>query len=104
MSGLNNFVDSIVNENTMLRTKIETYNKDEEIQKMKEKLSHYMSNSLHIMTDSEKEKRKAFSNKHYNWCKSNYRTILVGTGIGTSVEVQCIKCGASECITDTDNW
>lgn len=101
---LNLYVQDLIDRNNRLNDTLIKFNKDEEIQKLKGEVSNLLMNSIHIMSDKEKELSKNFSNKHYSSCKSNSEYIIYGTGIGTIVKTRCKKCGDMEDITDTNNW
>ena len=105
--------EELKNENKILREELNSYNKDEEIQKCQMAVKDTISHSLFVMSDKEKKANAEFKNKHYKMCaeplhnkaKGNtYIYELTGTGIGTVIKIKCPICGAEEDITDMDNW
>lgn len=104
LSDLNLYINDLISINEKLRKQLKDFNKDDEIQKLKEQLGIFRTNSIHVMSDKENESAKKFSSQHYNSCKSNIQYILEGNGIGTGITVKCKKCLTEENITDIDNW
>ncbi len=98
----------LLEDNEELRERLNEYSKDEEIQKLKLQIKEYRNHSLQQLTDKELELDKDFRNKHYNdkACGNgndfSYR--LIGTGIGTVIEITCNKCGETKDITDNESW
>ena len=85
--------------------KLEEYDKEEEIAKLKKKIEHLRRNSVAIMSDKEKELYKTFSRRHNEKCGSRSSEIRVsGTGIGGIIKCYCPKCGEIEDITDISSW
>lgn len=104
MKELQGYVDTINQQNGVLQERLRTYNKDEEIHKLREEIAELRRNSLLIMSDKEKEAAKTFSEEHYIKCHGNVEYNLVGTGIGTVVKIKCQKCNLQQDITDIDAW
>lgn len=99
--------------------RVKEYNKDEEIQKLENKIAEkdkeiesLCKRSLMIMTNKERDARKAFIHKHYELHNngefkgngSTYIYTLTGTGLGTDITIKCPICGEEENITDIDSW
>lgn len=91
-----------------LRRKLCTYNKEEEIAKRDETINKLYDHALYMMFDKEKERERAFRERHWRetGCKNGNHYIydLVGTGIGVGITIICPVCGAKEDITDIDSW
>jgi hypothetical protein len=104
LEDLNLYISDLIDSNKRLNEKLNNYSKEEEIQKLKNKLDYYLTNSLHIMSDKEKDDLKIFRDGHYETCKGNINITLEGTGIGTGVTVKCKKCNIEKDITDVDSW
>lgn len=92
---------------------LNTWNKDEEIQKLKNEIKYLRKHSLQQLSDKELAAELAFRNKHYEECArplhskfygNTYIYELSGTGIGTGIKITCPICGKSEDITDTESW
>ena len=92
---------------------VNEWNKDEEIQKLKNEVKYIRRHSLLQMSDKEVQAEKAFREEHYKKCalplnskiKGNtYIYTLTGTGLGTGIEIQCPICGEKKDITDIDSW
>ena len=103
-SRLESFISDILTKNQRLQDKLNNFNLDEEIQKMKSELDDIKRRSVHEMSALEASREREFRAKHYKSCESNASIILTGTGIGTSVVMKCHKCGKKENITDMDTW
>jgi len=101
---LEDYIDKLVSQNTMLRLKLNNFNKEEEIKKLNNELTELRSNSIHCLTIKEKNLVEKFRNEHWESCKGNIRYIIEGTGLGNGVSLQCTKCSKSENITDYDKW
>lgn len=85
--------------------RLEEYNKEEEIVKLKKEIEYLRGNSVAIMSDKEKELYKNFSCRHNEKCNSSSSEIRVtGTGIGDVIKCFCPKCGEIEDITDITSW
>lgn len=84
------------------REQVREWNKDEEIQKLKNEIAHYRKHSLLQLTDKSKEKLDAFTLKHIHSHTFIYQ--ITGTGIGSIVKVSCDKCGEEIDITDAESW
>lgn len=85
---------------------IREWNKDDEIQKVKDLAQYYMGHGLHMLSDKEAERVKTFRNMHYKSCNngSSFTFELVGTGIGEAITIVCPVCGQKEDVTDYDTW
>ena len=95
---------------TELQKKLAEYNKDKEIQLLKQEIENMRKNSLIILGSSGKEKIDAFRKKHYLLHKDKdfhgncYIYRLTGNGIGECVEIICPFCNESEDVTDNTRW
>lgn len=93
-----------------LQKKLAEYDKDKEIQLLKEEIQNIRKNSLIVLGSSEKEKIDAFRKKHYLLHKdkgfhgNSYIYRLTGTGIGECIEITCPFCNESEDVTDITHW
>ena len=85
---------------------LQNWRKDEELQELRKEMRQLRKNALFIMTDKEKEEQRAFCDKHYKSCNNSgsYTYHLFGTGIGTSIDIECDKCHQIKNITDVDSW
>lgn len=101
---LNKFVDNLIEKNNYLIKRLEEYDKDEQVAKLLKENQRLRDGSLHNLTEKENEEYKAFKEQHWNSCQGNTRFILEGTGMGTSVTLQCTKCNRTKNITDYSNW
>ena len=101
---INKYVNNLNKRNKSLIETLNTYNKDEEIQKLQEEINIFRNNSLYIMSESEELLYKEFSNEHYKTCKGNTKYIITPTGIGSALELICTKCNKVKNITDYSNW
>lgn len=88
------------------KKKLNEYNKDEEIQKLNNKILKLKEHSLFDMTDRELAEEKAFRARHYKNCKNGSTFVyeLTGTGIGTCIKITCPVCKKSKDITDVTGW
>ena len=102
------------NEVKEMRERLQSWNKDEEIQKLKEKNDWIYAHCLcPNLSDKEVAAIRDFKKKHYETCCGNgmfknkgntWRYEITGTGIGHIIKVQCIECGQWLDVTDIDNW
>ena len=93
---------------------LQEWNKDEEIQKLKEQNDWIYKHALCTnLSDKEIASMNAFRKKHYETCCGNgkykskgntWRYEISGTGIGHIIKIQCSECGVWEDVTDIDNW
>lgn len=93
---------------------LKEWNKDEEIQKLKEEKEYITSHCLlNGLSDKEIAAIKDFKEKHYKTCCGNgkykskgntWRYEISGTGLGPIIKIQCVECNAEEDVTDIDNW
>ena len=100
------FINSCEEEKEKAIKKLNEYNKDEEISKLKEKLKKTRENSLFEMSDKEKLAEKEFREIHYKECKngSDFIYEIKGTGIGTIIQISCPVCKKKKDITDVSSW
>lgn len=90
-----------------LREKVNTFNKQETIQKCYNQLESTYAHSLSQLTDKELHSMKTFIDKHYHSeCHNGNHYIydITGTGLGACITIKCPKCGESEDITDEDKF
>ena len=90
-----------------LREKVNTFNKQETIQKCHNQLESAYAHSLSQLTDKELQSMKTFIDKHYHGeCHNGNHYIydITGTGLGACITIKCPKCGESEDITDEDKF
>lgn len=98
--------DSVCKDKEGLLNVIDTWNKDAELQKLRDEVDYYRRHSLCQLSDKEMAAIKKFKNEHYKLCKNagTYRHELSGTGIGTAIKIICPCCEAEENVTDYDTW
>lgn len=97
-----------------LRETLKEWNKDEEIQKWKNRNDWIYNHSLvSNLSDKELEALENFRKNHYRTCCGNgkYKNkgntwiyTISGTGFGHIIKITCPECGQSEDVTDIDNW
>lgn len=106
LSQLTEDIKTIQVENQYLRKKLHDYKQEEEIKERDEMISNLRKHSLLIFTKSEKEQRDIFVQGHYKKCKNagNYIYNIIGTGIGTIVNIECPVCHEKVDITDYSAW
>jgi len=106
LSQLTEDIRTLQTENQYLRKKLHDYKQEEEIKERDEIISNLHKHSLLIFTMSEKQLRDTFVQKHYEKCENagNYIYNLIGTGIGTVVNIECPVCHEKEDITDYSVW
>lgn len=93
---------------------LKEWNKDEEIQKLKEEKKYITSHCLlNGLSDKEIAAIKDFKEKHYKTCCGNgkykskgntWRYEISGTGLGHIIKIQCPECNEWLDVTDIDNW
>lgn len=88
------------------KNKLSDWNKERELQSMQNELENCRESALHLFVGKEKESEQRFREQHYQKCKNGnqFGYLLTGTGIGTSVEIQCPVCGETKDITDYSFW
>ena len=95
-----------------LLKRLEEFDKDVEIKKMKDELDSVYRNSLVVLSDVEKERLDGFHDKHYcihndgkykAFCNT-YVYKITGTGLGNCIEVECPICHERLDITDVSSW
>ncbi|KAA6446731.1 hypothetical protein [Bacillus swezeyi] len=104
MNELNTFIGNLTSERDSLAEKLRNFNKDEEISKLLKENENLRINSLHSLSEKEREESDAFREEHWKKCKGNTSYLLTGAGIGTRVEVICSKCKIKKDITDISVW
>lgn len=106
MQVITDYVNNLRAENQTLRDTLNSYNKDEEIAKLKTEMKELWDNSLFVLYPKEKDRIKEFEQIHYEKCRNSneYTYHMTGTGIGTVVKVQCPVCKEIQDVTDVDSW
>lgn len=106
LNDLSAAVNDIIEENEELRETLRTYNKDEEIQSLKDELDSVYKRSICVLSEREKDSLYKFRNKHYTDCRNfgEFTFDLLYSGIGHCVKVKCPICGEEEDITDMSCW
>ncbi|MCF7618539.1 hypothetical protein L3137_14885 [Bacillus sonorensis] len=104
MDELSTFIDNLINERDSLVEKLRNFNKDEEISKLLKENENLRINSLHTLSEKEREEADAFKEEHWKKCKGNTSYLLTGASIGTRVKVICSKCKTQKDITDISVW
>jgi hypothetical protein len=104
MGELNVFIDNLINERNSLAEQLRNYNAEEKVANVLKENDKLRVNSLHVLSEKEREQADVFRKGHWESCKGNARYILEGTGIGMGVTVQCTKCNRTKNITDVSNW
>ena len=106
MQVITDYINNLRAENQMLKDMLNSYNKDEEIAKLKTEMDELWSNSLIVLYPKEKDRIKTFKQKHYEKCKNGneYTYHMTGTGIGTVIEIECPVCKGIQDVTDVDSW
>ena len=97
-----------------LRETLQEWDKDEEIQKWKNKNDWIYNHSLvSNLSDKELKALGDFRKNHYRICCGNgkYKNkgntwiyTISGTGLGHIIKITCPECGQSEDVTDINNW
>jgi hypothetical protein len=101
---LKEHIEAIESQSEYFRQQVNEWNKDSEIQRLKEENDRLKVRSVHILSDKEESDLREFRNEHYNSCKSATEEIISHSGIGSGITVRCVKCGTKKNITDTDMW
>ncbi|MDM5216884.1 hypothetical protein [Bacillus velezensis] len=104
MSDLGTFIDNLINERDSLAEKIRSFNADEEIAKLLKENENLRINSLHTLSEKERDEADAFREEHWEKCKGNMAYLLKGASMGTAIEVICSKCKTKKDITDISVW
>lgn len=96
-----------------MESTLENWNKDDELQKLRNSNEWLHKHSLLTVSDKEMESLRAFRDKHYEMCCGNgkYKSkgntwiyTISGTGIGHIIKITCPECGQTEDVTDIDSW
>ncbi|MCY7858753.1 hypothetical protein MOB44_19205 [Bacillus sonorensis] len=104
MNDLNTFIGKLMSERDSLTEKLSNFNKDEEIAKLLKENENLRINSLHILSEKEREEVDAFREEHWKKCQGNTSYLLTGASMGTAIEVICSKCKTQKDITDISVW
>lgn len=102
-------IEGLLSSNESLKNKItelENYNKDDEVEALKEALKSLRERSIYCLSEKQRIQVDKFNKEHYEKhpCKYTVSYILTPTGIGTGATVKCNKCGEELNITDYDLW
>lgn len=92
--------------------KLREWNKDEEIQKLRDEISELRKNSLLMLSDSERDAIQDFKRKHYDMHSEQYQKgagstyiyRISGTGFGHCITIECPLCHGLLDATDTSVW
>ena len=96
-----------------MESTLANWNKDDELQKLRNSNEWLHQHSLLTISDKEKDSLRAFRDKHYEMCCGNgkYKSkgntwiyTISGTGIGHIIKITCPECGQTEDVTDIDSW
>lgn len=99
------FIDNLINEVDTLKLKIDDLESGKAIVELRKEIESIKKNSLHIISDYEKEKIKDFKYSHNNTCNGyDVDIILSHTNIGVVVKVECHKCNTIKDVTDYNLW
>ncbi|KXZ22441.1 hypothetical protein P4T89_12445 [Bacillus nakamurai] len=104
MDDLGTFIDNLINERDSLADKVRNFSKDEEIAKLLKENENLRINSLHTLSEKERDEADAFRDEHWEKCKGNMAYLLTGASMGTAIEVICSKCKTQKDITDISVW
>ncbi|XAK55537.1 hypothetical protein AAHT66_15405 [Bacillus inaquosorum] len=104
MDDLSAFIDNLINERDSLVYKVRKFSKDEEIAKLLKENENLRNNSLHTLSEKERNEADAFRHEHWGKCKGSIAYLLTGVSMGTAVEVICSKCKTKKDITDISAW
>ena len=104
LNNIKRYVKNLENKNDELQNELREYNKDKEIQKMKEELDDISNNSVYILNEQEQQDYDRFRKEHWQKCNGKTEFIISGNEIGNSITCRCGKCGIEEDITDVSTW
>lgn len=90
--------------NDKLRSKVDEWNKDDEIQKLKRQIEDMRRKSVHIRSEKEMNDETEYLSQHRSKCSGDMQYLFKGNGIGTWYTLTCEKCGEVKEIDDMDNW
>lgn len=97
--------DRVLVENMRLRQRMQEWRKDDEIKKLEQEIEIARSHGIQVVTDVELDEINKFRNQHRESCrKYDFGYFISGTGIGTTIEIQCLSCGEKQDITDYGSW
>ena len=88
-----------------LRTRLQNYRKDNEIQQLEAEIQAIRKLSLLNMTLAERDAVDTFVSIHLRKCHSpSFSYELSGTSIATAITVRCPMCGEEKDVTDYEAW
>lgn len=88
-----------------LRNRLQSFRKDEEIQRLEEEIQRIRKLSLLNMTSAERDAVVTFVSIHLRKCQSpSFSHELSGTSIATAIIVRCPICGEEKDVTDYEAW
>lgn len=96
------YIEKLETNNKKLVERLQSYNKDEEVQKAKEEAREVRRASLYMLSESEKVKANEWiANHKTKGCNCRYHHYEIHPlGIGTAVYMVCNKCGDRKDIGD----
>ena len=113
IKGLKESYEDMENQVQLMRERLDSWNKDEELQKAKQEVREAHQHSLCYLTTKEMQNRDNFIADHFKKCIiSNGRLIprprtwiytLDYTALGTVISITCPICHETKDITDYDN-
>lgn len=102
---INKYIKSIEAESLDRLRRLNEYKKDEEVAKLLKEIEFLKSNSVYVMSDTEKLSYRKFMEEHNKECeKARYELRISNTGIGSIIKCVCLRCNKSVDITDISNW
>jgi septal ring factor EnvC (AmiA/AmiB activator) len=106
---IQNYIDYCEEQVIELQTKLNEYDKDIEIQSLKNEINELQKNrnSLCFMTDKEKENIERFKSQHQDICNAKYNDFLYqfyATGFSTGIQIICPYCNKKEDVSDMSAW
>ena len=106
ITSIQDYVETLEDARDSLRDKLDTYNRNEELSKLRDDLYEAKRNSLLQLNATERERLADFKHKHYKECgnSGDFEYRVTGTGVGSIIKVKCTKCMDIEDITDFESW
>ena len=102
---INKYIENVEAESCDRLRRLQEYNKDDEIAKLNKEIEFLRTNSVYVMSDTEKLSYRKFVEEHNKECKrSNFEIRITGTGIGHIINCVCLTCNKSLDITDMSKW
>ena len=103
---IENYINALEDSKDEVYKQLKEYNKDSEIQKLQTEIAYIKKNSIHIMSNKEKEFAKQFKEEHLHKYdeRLGFSYIVTPTGIGNGLNIRCNQCEEEKDITDYENW